>query len=736
MFTNTLLLWFLPLALVPIILHLLALFRIRTVELSTYRFLMDSYVQQRWRLRLLEYLLMFLRAAFVALIVLSFSRPVVQKFEFLVAGGTGRDVTIIVDAGATMTLRTGGKTSLERAQDAAKVIVDLLGPEDHVTVIRAGRRPQTMATGFALRTETINTNIAAIKPDPSRADLSLALSEALSTPARAPRMICVLTGGGRTAWSDLEGHPALRKLGPDTPFVVMNVGPSEPVVNVGVLGEPPRPLRAVIGLPVLLEATVANCSRDRPADATLSVMLDDKRVDYSNVALQPAQTTTLPFTVTPTRQGLIKGSFSLSADAFADDDAFLFCLNVEPRLEVLIVIGQSGPQSSQDPGYEVNYINAAMTSSLHAGKADSKATRGRSLADALSVTTTRLREMSRSQLEATDVVILDNAVMKPRHGRMLRQYVESGGGLLIFPGSRSDPADYAKSLLRGSELPKLGKPVGDPDVESSFSSLGEIDLRHPVLSAFDDPELDSFSTVQLYRYFPIEADATATGTAKVLVRLPDQTPILVEAAMGEGKILLAGFAATPNWSNLPLKPEYVPLLLRSVAYLRRPTQAQVQPAVRPHMPASLRLTESWSQARVEATDPDGQLHPIDVKYTGNGYTGTLLQTGRKGYYSFMVEPPVELSPERIELAFAVNLDTSREDFETLNEAEIGGLLAPVEPLYLSGSPDDPTLKNQLTQRREIWRLLIWVLFCVIGVEFFLATLRPSRGSKGREVGHP
>jgi hypothetical protein len=151
------------------------------------------------------------------------------------------------------------------------------------------------------------------------------------------------------------------------------------------------------------------------------------------------------------------------------------------------------------------------------------------------------------------------------------------------------------------------------------------------------------------------------------------------------------------------------------------------------MPASLRLSETWSQARVETIDPDGESHPIELRYTEDSYTGTFLQTGGKGYYSFVVEPRAEAAPERVELAFAVNLETSREDFETLDEAKISALLAPVEPLYLSGSPDDPTLENQLTRRREIWRLLIWILFCVIGVEFFLATLRPSPVSQGREV---
>ena len=42
--------WMVPLAAIPVLLHLLTLHRLRTVELSTFRFLFDSYIQQR-RLR-------------------------------------------------------------------------------------------------------------------------------------------------------------------------------------------------------------------------------------------------------------------------------------------------------------------------------------------------------------------------------------------------------------------------------------------------------------------------------------------------------------------------------------------------------------------------------------------------------------------------------------------------------------------------------------------------------------
>jgi len=83
---NAWLLWFLPLAAVPVLLHLVTRRRLARVELATFRFLMESYVQQRRRWRFLEWLILLLRVAFVALIVFMMARPVTRGIGFLGAG--------------------------------------------------------------------------------------------------------------------------------------------------------------------------------------------------------------------------------------------------------------------------------------------------------------------------------------------------------------------------------------------------------------------------------------------------------------------------------------------------------------------------------------------------------------------------------------------------------------------------------------------------------------------------
>src|ERR1700730_16094935 len=96
-FVHPALLWLLPLAAIPLLLHLLTLHRLKTVELSTFRFLFDSYVQQRRRMQFLEALLAMLRTLFLLLLVLLVCRPVVKHWGVLFQAGSGRDVVFLVD---------------------------------------------------------------------------------------------------------------------------------------------------------------------------------------------------------------------------------------------------------------------------------------------------------------------------------------------------------------------------------------------------------------------------------------------------------------------------------------------------------------------------------------------------------------------------------------------------------------------------------------------------------------
>jgi Aerotolerance regulator N-terminal/von Willebrand factor type A domain len=750
---HPLLLWFLPLAAVPLVLHLITLYRLRTVELSTFRFLMESYIQQRRRMKLLQWLLMLLRTAFVALIVLTLTRPIAEKYAFLFGGGSTRDVVLIVDAGLTSGLQTAGSSALKRGKEAAAVVVEKLSPQDHVALIRAGSRPELLYRGYQTEDKELLRKIEAIEPDIATTDLPAALAEAMSESPHGPRVIYVISDMQRRSWLPLTDHPVVRELGQDVQMVVMNVGSDQRVENLAVVGDPPRAQRPIVDFPVLLRAKVAASQRDQPVSTRVSVVLEDQVVGQLNLTVQPGQSATAALAITPKKAGMLRGRFELPPDAFPDDNTYQFCLNVEPHIRVLLIT-TPGDGPLEDPAI---YLRAALASPLLArGQASEQ---DENIARSLLVSAVRSDQFNEAQLEKTDVIIAADMQIDDHRGSLLRKHLERGGGLLLFAGPHVDPNSYVGGLFnatapRGSGTPliRYEQPTGNPDDESTFQSIGFVDNQHPALAQFETGDIDYFGTARLYRYLPlVVANPTAAANpagdkplppggqpsaakagagAQTLMRLANQSPVMVETGLGTGRMLVCSFAATPGWSNLPTRALFVPLLLRSIAYLRPAAAVEAVASVRPHDPAPIRLSQQWKGARVEATSPDGHVHPIEMHADDNRQIGALLTTDTRGYYSFRAQPPANLPNQASEeRGFVVNLDIDQADFASVNQERVAAIFGPTPLSYLVGSPSDPVLSTQLHERHEIWRWLIWGMFAVIGVEFFLATLRSAADDK-------
>ena len=737
---NPLLLWFLPLALLPIVLHLIVLRRLKTVELATLRFLLGSRMQQRRRLWLVELLVMLLRTAAVALLVFVMSRPVLDNLGGLFGGGGGQDVVIVVDTGAAMGLRSGGTTSLERAQQAAEAILSKLDDADHVTLIAAERRPRVVVRSFASQREAVRDRLLQLKPTAGAGDLSAALEEATATEPLGPRTVYVLGDGRRAPWATFgAGHP-IHDQDPAPRVVVVKAGATEPVLNAAILGEPPLAgtaagvARAVVGLPVQLRAAVGlfGDSPEPTVPRLLTVTLDDRQVAQQPIPLTAGDVTYHTFSVTPTRPGALRGRFAIEPDTFADDDEYLFTLQVEPKLSVLVVAPAPAPRDDA-PSDSGLYIEAALAAPAQAETAELFAADTRRIAQAIQVKRVTVDKLSQSMLEGSAAVVLADAPLNDDQAKLVQRYVEQGGGLVILPGPAVSVDRYNERVFGGEDGPiRFAEPVGDLDDPAHFAALRDPDLTHPLLRAFrgDGRDTDYFGTVRLYRRWPLQlpdtTPAAAPGGAAVLLSTADGQPALVDASIGRGRVVVAAFPAGPRWSNAPLRPLFVPLLLRAVTHVWSPPSVSVPAVIEPGAPAVVQITDRWPAAKVEVVTPAGQRQALDTRRADAGFVAAALDTAAKGFYSFNVTPRADDAPDAVELGVAVNLDPAASRFDALDDEELSRLMSPLEPLVIAGTPEEATIGEQLTQRRETWRTLIWIVFAVIGAEFLLSTLAPKR----------
>jgi hypothetical protein len=754
----------LPLAAIPLVLHLLTLHRLKTVELSTFRFLFDSYVQQRRRMQFLEALLAMLRTAFLLALVFMVGRPVIKNWNSLfgATGGTGgREVILLVDCSASMNAAYAGVPAIERARSAARSVAERLGRDDRLTLVRVGATPEEVFSRFSTDAREIQDQIDGLKTTSSRANVFAALLQ-LFGPESARRsnpLVYLFTDCQASGWKEVRNQGLDRLVPAGTPFVVVNVGPKEPLPNVAVVGDAPRMNRAIAGLPFGLQARVVNYSKNQPAEVVLSLVIDGEMVGKPlPLTLKPGETVTRKIDFTPNKPGILRGELAITAraaDRFPDDDAYFFTLNVEPRVRVLLVNGNPAPDPLDN---EARYLLTALTSRAEAAPAEGKPEVARSSKEILR--SLDVREVPEPALtpdllkDASVVVLANCGSLNAPQFEALRGFVSGGGGLLLFPGDRVQPDLYNSQFFpvpgpQGQRLTPvtLGPAEGDPEKLETFEPLAALDFTHPALSVFDDPDPDvrHFKTVRVYKRFKLQMPprkAGEKGTGWVLARFGNGAPALVESRLGDGTVVLAAFPAHPRWTNLPTKPDFVPLVLRLVAHAEHRPEADVSPVVPAGGAAEITAGLAWDRAEATITwKEEGERKKATshtatrrLERTGPRLAATFEQTSARGWYGVDLRSEQRAQARSAQLAFAVNLAPEESDFTLVGESEVRKLLPGAQLTFIDASAEAQQEKGALGNEKEVWPLLIWVVFAIIGIEFLLATTSGRRADPEEQVG--
>jgi hypothetical protein len=331
---------------------------------------------------------------------------------------------------------------------------------------------------------------------------------------------------------------------------------------------------------------------------------------------------------------------------------------------------------------------------------------------------------------------------------VLRDFVRSGGGLVIFPGDRVNADAYNQHLFPVPRQPEenltgilLGVPEGDASQRDTMVRLASIDYAHPALSVFDDPDRHYLTAASFLRRFPLKA-AGPRGASWPLAKFSDGAIALVENHFGAGIVILTGFPASTRWGSLPLLPEFVPLLLRLVSYVAQAPDLVVPPTVPAEGAAEIAVAGTWAPARAKVVDPKGAETAVDLERSASRLVGQFDRLAAKGYYAVEAHGGRLDPPQTAGAAFAVNTEIDESNFATVRESQIREWLPGAELAFVNASSEAEQSFGSLGENREIWGPLIFILFAVIALEFFLATVSshgpeqappPSFGKRLREA---
>ena len=114
--------------------------------------------------------------------------------------------------------------------------------------------------------------------------------------------------------------------------------------------------------------------------------------------------------------------------------------------------------------------------------------------------------------------------------------------------------------------------------------------------------------------------------ARVIVRLGDQTPLLLEKRIGEGRVVLFTSGLDNLTNDFPLHPAFVPFIEQTARYLAgSERQGGAQPV---DAYLDLRNAKEQGGRGVEVTDPEGK-RPLTL---GEAASAQSFQLTEAGYY--------------------------------------------------------------------------------------------------------
>ncbi len=687
-FLNPLLLAALAAVAIPVVVHLFHFRRPQRLDVPTLRFLRAVEATAVRRLRLRQWLLLALRVTAVVALVLAFARPTrTAAFGGLFADGGARSVAVVVDNSRSMTLRDAQGDLFGQARRIAEATLEATGPGDERTVLAtaapSGARPVPFTTaGPALDA------LAALRPATGAEALTATVARAGSVLESAvhPRREVVVV-------SDLQASTFSDSVRADLPADVSltllplaaRVRPNTAVTEVRVATAMVEP-----GRPVRIEATVRRFG-GRAGTVAASLTLGGTRVAEASVAVTPGQPSTVVFTATPRTRGWTGGEVRIEADAGAGeeaawDDVRHFALHVPPPPRVLVVRGD---------GARTDLVALALgVAAERGGMALSEIAEG---------------ALAGADLGRTDVVVLvgPTAVSAAAADRLGR-FVAAGGGVLAFPGTPVDALNPALAAIGGGRIAGAVGALGGP----SLGGLASTDLGHPIFAGVFDssaPTVESPDVRRAARYVP------GRGDEQTLMQLAAGPPLLHEIRRGAGRTLHVGVAPDPAWSDLPERGLFVPLLVRSVAYLA--AGSAIGDGAAPDGDRTVRVEGAVGDGPLRLVGPAGAV-PAELRPV----PGAVL-VGLDGATSAGVYRVVQ--GDRVLRTVAVNEDARESDPAVLEPAEAARRLeaATGRPVRLVDARDGAGVAaaNGQTPGVPLWTWFLALALAALVAETAVAT---------------
>jgi uncharacterized membrane protein len=716
---------------VPIIIHLLNRRKFRIVDWAAMDFLLEADKKNRRRVRLENWLLLFLRCLAVFLIGLLLARPFdssglaagvfkAQQFERIV----------LVDDSLSMQARINNRSAMDIAKDRLIDLVRMFAEENsenNLTVLLTSNPEQRKFNGVHIsreNTDEIAEELSHLDASDSPARLDAALQELDdylgSQPPNVNRVVYLLSDMRRRDW-----QPATEKEGAASPPVellrkvakqakgcfLIDVGDQE---DRNLVIREVRPEKTLVaGVESRFDIAVENTGTKEVKDVRVKFTAGDAvpvTQVIEEIAAGETESVRIPFTFvgdeTEATDKVVsrKVKIEVSPDRGAEDDRLtadsteFFAARVVPGIPVLLVDGD--PSASYGKA-ETFYLRRALTPP---GK----------VLSGIAATVVTDTELDTVDLRKFQVVFLCNLYrLSDKSLDDLAKYVSNGGGLVIFPGDQVDEEFFNTRLYgadenAGKELSpiRLEEIAGD-ESEKKWSNLKIEDEQHPVLEPFAGQQNPLLNSVKVFRWWKASVTKGGDVPANVLVRLSDadDAPVFVERPFGTGRVVASTIPCDADWTTWTSDLSYIPFVQELVRYLSPGDAASGVVRIGEPLHQEIDLTKTDLNADL-ITPGERKVTLQATQAPGSEESRWMLDykgTAKQGFYELKLANR-EGGTESV--LFAANVDPSEGELRRANQDELRKELKDVNVQFISatGGP-----LGAVGAQVEMWKYLLWIL---------------------------
>ena len=674
-------LWLLGALSIPILIHLLSRLRINKVEFSTVRFIKQLETSSIRKMQIQKILLLLLRILALASLVLMMAQPVTQGFMpgWMAAEQDAR-LVMIIDNSASMTVKDGEKTFLDRSKNETMALVPLFKDETQITIAQTCP-PKVVFTGRS-KDLGLRSAIKSIEPTASYDDIWQSINGLLRDKTIIePIKECVI-------FSDLMHVPdssfssGIEDLD-DWKFYFIQPG----IVydNLAVKDVSSINRIKTLNQLVKLDTRVQNAGTLKKPNVPLELLFNNQRVGQVVSGFDPGKEKEFLFQAYPAEVGIVQGRVILPKDDYELDNSWYVSMPIMAQIRCGI-IGATAEDitilemilRAIDPENQFLIIESRIQPGLN-----------------------------RLFLDDIDVAVIHNPQGLTEDGvKDLNKFLKEGGGVVWFQGD-PDGREFHPDLFKKTGFPNPETLVNAGQGFFSTQIAGEhSDLLQNIQVRNLEKELPEIFT---YVKTSLESNHETHW------RINNGDPLLLEFSKGSGKVFYFSTLLDLRWNDLPVRGMVVPLMYRLMVLTG--TDEINTAAVLINEPKWIAVEESKLRNKWEVVSPSGKTEMIVPEYDREGIT--ILVTDELGIYQVY-------SNGEFFTSFPTRLHYQEYIQPRIEQKDIESILPKNQTRWLTIQDKFAAVFSETRQGKSLWKLFLLAAMIFLLAETIIGRPEPVK----------